>query len=362
MAHNPKNERIKREYLIYLKEARQQSEVTTDAVAKALKRFEEDTKFRDFRSFHKEQAMAFKRRLGDRLSVRTGERLSKATVHATLGQLKAFFQWLAGQPGYKSRLQYSDAHYFNQSDKDARIATTKREQVGPTLEQVKHVLASMPHGTPVERRNRALVAFALVSGARDSAIASMKLKHVDVAARSVYQDAREVNTKNSKTIHTWFFPIGAETQEIVIAWVDFLRRELLWGEADPLFPRTLVTIGMDHQFRQGGLERAHWTTASPIRKVFRVAFNAAGLPYFNPHSFRSTLARLGETRCRTPEEFKAWSQNLGHEKVLTTLVSYGYVAKERQAAIMANLCEPEAKDGDRASEQLVDKIRRLLHQ
>ena len=34
----------------------------------------------------------------------------------------------------------------------------------------------------------------------------------------------------------------------------------------------------------------------------------AGFPYFNPHSFRSTLARLGEKVCRNAEDLKAWSQ------------------------------------------------------
>jgi hypothetical protein len=40
--------------------------------------------------------------------------------------------------------------------------------------------------------------------------------------------------------------------------------------------------------------------------------------------------QLDETRCRSPEEFKAWSQNLGHEGVLTTFYSYGTVAPRRQ--------------------------------
>jgi hypothetical protein len=60
------------------------------------------------------------------------------------------------------------------------------------------------------------------------------------------------------------------------------------------------------------------------------AFFNAGLPYFNPHSFRATLVQLGEEVCKSPEEFKAWSQNLGHEKVLTTFTSYGTVACQRQ--------------------------------
>jgi integrase/recombinase XerD len=46
------------------------------------------------------------------------------------------------------------------------------------------------------------------------------------------------------------------------------------------------------------------------------------------------LVKLGQTRCKTPEAFKAWSQNLGHESVLTTLYSYGEVGRQRQAEIM----------------------------
>ena len=71
-----------------------------------------------------------------------------------------------------------------------------------------------------------------------------------------------------------------------------------------------------------------------IRAIFRNAFAGAGLPYFNPHSFRNTLVRLGEAVCQTPEQFKAWSQNLGHEGVLTTFLSYGQVASRRQGEII----------------------------
>jgi integrase/recombinase XerD len=60
-----------------------------------------------------------------------------------------------------------------------------------------------------------------------------------------------------------------------------------------------------------------------MRTIFKDAFKTANLPYFNPHSFRKTLVRLGQTLCQSPEEFKAWSQNLSHEEVLTTFYSYG---------------------------------------
>ena len=339
--HNADNERIKRRYFAYLKEAKRHSEPTVDAVAKALARFEADTKHRDFKAFHFEQAIAFKKRLAEQKGQRSGEKLSKATLHATLAHVKRFFHWLAGQPGYKSRLQYSDADYFNLSEKDVRVATARREQVGPTVEQAKHVIAMMPAKSDIERRNRALVAFTLLTGARDSAIASMKLKHIDLIAGSVNQDAREVQTKFSKTFTTFFFPVGEEIRRITAEWVAYLREDMLWGNDDPLFPATRIALGNSRQFEAVGLERAHWSSAARIRTIFRDAFISVGLPYFNPHSFRNTLVRLGQAVCQTPEEFKAWSQNLGHDKVLTTFLSYGQVESPRQGEIIRGLATPQ---------------------
>jgi integrase len=191
----------------------------------------------------------------------------------------------------------------------------------------------MPPETEIERRDRALIAFAIITGARDSAIASAKLKHVDLITESFSQDAREVKTKFRKTFTTFFFPIGSELRQIVAEWILWLRQVKLWGNDDPLFPVTEVLVGTSRQFEVSGLARRHWKNASPIRKIFRDAFVKAGLSYFNPHSFRNTLVQLGEQSCKTPEEFKAWSQNLGHEKALTTFLSYGEVASHRQGEI-----------------------------
>jgi integrase len=199
----------------------------------------------------------------------------------------------------------------------------------------------MPAGSEIERRNRALVAFALLTGARDSAIASMKLKHVDLMEGCVYQDAREVKTKFSKTFTTYFFPVGEEVRQILADWVRYLLKENLWGNDDPLFPATRVALGTARQFEAAGLNRKHWSTATPIRAIFREAFEQAGLPYFHPHSLRKTLARLGEQVCQSPEAFKAWSQNLGHEQVLTTFMSYGKVGTERQAEIIRGVGSPK---------------------
>src|SRR6266498_3122679 len=213
--HNPQNERIKRAYFTYLTEAKGFSEATLDGVAKALNRFETYTKFRDFKTFHIEQATGFKASLAEQTSPRTKDHLSKATLYATLSALKRFFVWLAGQPGYKSRISYSDAEYFNLSATETRIAKAHRDARVPTREQIRHVIRTMPAITEIERRDRALIAFTILTGARDGAIASLKFKHVNIEQGKVDQDARQVNTKFSKTFTTWFVPVGDDLLQIV---------------------------------------------------------------------------------------------------------------------------------------------------
>jgi integrase len=357
--HNADNERIKRAYFLYLKEARRLSEDSVDAAAAAISRFERYTKYRDFRKFRTEQAVAFKRKLAQEVSTRTGAPLGRQTLFATLNALRSFFTWLAGRPGYRSRLSYGDADYFNLSEKETRIAKASPEKRVPSLEQIRHVINAMPAGNPIELRNRALIAFTLLTGIRDGAAASLKLKHVDLVEGKVVQDAREVKTKFAKTFTTWFFPVGDEVQQILADWVMFLTKDMLFGPDDPLFPATRVQQGSDHQFEAAGLSRAHWSNATPIRVIFRDAFERAGLPYFHPHTFRRTLAQLGERCCRTPEEFKAWSQNLGHESVLTTFSSYGEVARARQAELIRRLGPTAAQE---PYDSKIDQALRLLEE
>jgi integrase len=334
--HHPENERTKRRYVEYLKHAKQLSDASIDQTAAAIADFEAVTGWRDFRKFRIEAAQKYKRDLGERVNPKTGKPLAKATISSRLMALKGLFEWLAGQPGFRAKLTYSDAEYFRPSANDERIARAVREKPVASLEDIRRVLAAMPADNDIEMRDRALIAFALLTGARDNAIASMSLKHVDLERRSVFQDARDVRTKNRKTFTTWFFPVGADVEQIVTDWISFLSKERGFGPDDPLFPATKVALG-DKGFEASGLARQHWKNAATIRRIFKAAFAQAGLPYVNPHRFRNTLVALGERLCATPEVFKAWSQNLGHEHVLTTFTSYGAVASHRQAQIFDQL-------------------------
>lgn len=336
MKYNAENERLKRRYLRYLRSAKGYDEATVDGHARAIERFEAYNKRRSFKLFRIEQAIGFRERLGSEKADGTDRLLSKTTMNQILNALRAFVFWLADQPGYRSRVSHSDSDYFRPNLRDERASNSRPERPVPTLEQIR-IVASVPAPTEIERRNRAMVAFAILTGARDRAIATMRLKHVDLGQERITQNGREVHTKGAKLIETWFFPVGDDLKSIVVDWVRYLREEKHFGPDDPLFPRTAVALGPDRKFFAVGIERAFWRTADPVRDVFRYAFEAAGLPYFNPHSFRKTLALLGQRVCRTPEELKAWSQNLGHESVMTTLTSYGKIAPHRQGELIRGL-------------------------
>jgi integrase len=329
--HNAANERVKRDYYRYLKEAKGRDEATIDAVAKSLVRFEDSTSRKEFRRFHREQAVAFKRRLADAVNARTGERLSKATMLSTLRDLRAFFFWLAHLPGFKSHIAYADADYFNLSDKDVAVARARRDKAVPTLEQVEHVLSVMPANTIVQRRDRALIAFTMLTGTRVAALTSLCLSHVNIAGGYVDQDVR---TKFAKTFRTYFMPVSDGALGILADWYAELSDDVTRGPGGALFPATAIALDPAGGFAPAGLHRHGWSTSEPVREIFRRAFALAGLPYFNPHSFRDMLVRHFMAANLSAEELKAISQNLGHADVLTTFTSYGAVPGHRQGELV----------------------------
>jgi integrase/recombinase XerD len=334
---NPKNDRAKREYLIYLKDARQRSPATVEQVRHAIDRLETYTGFKDFGSFNKEQALGFKRALLAAKAQRSGRPISTATAHHVLQALKEFLAWLHGRPGYRRRIDLAHIAYLNLTAKDERIAHVTAPKSYASLEQYRAALFAMPNAADVERRDQALMALLLLTGMRDAAVVSLRLKHISIERDYVFQDPREVNTKFSKPIETFFYPVGDDVADIINGWVQHLTSEKLFGPTDPLFPKTLVRPDERGSFVVQGLSREHWADAAPVRAIFKDAFTRVALPYFRPHTVRDTLTQLAYRLQLSPEQLKAWSQNMGHSNVLTTLSSYGHISTERQGEILAQL-------------------------
>ena len=324
---NPKNERIKRQYGEFMKHADGKAEATIRQVEKAIQRYEDFTSSADFATFNQHRAREFKTHLVDR-------GLSKATMLSSVTALKRFFGWLAHQPGYKSRIAITDIEYLNLADKEVRAAKAPADRAYPTIEQVENAISRMPARTDIERRDRAFIALTAITGVRDGALISLRLKHVDPVRLRVIQNPNEVSTKASKRIDTFFFPVSDSCEQIVLEWLRHIREVLLFGDDDPLFPKTKMGLDSNICFIADGVCREFWASAARVREVFKAAFMNVSLPPFTPHSLRHMLAHLAYSHCSGPEEFKAWSQNLGHESPLTTFTSYGTIETERQGELV----------------------------
>ena len=140
---NRSNLRIKRKYLIWLKDARGLSEASIDKAATAITTYDDWLAGKDFRAFHSERARAFKRHLGGLRNARNGTPLSASTINGTLREMKGFFYWLADQQGYKSRISRTDADYLTPNRKTEVARRSSLWKPHPSPDQARHVIANM---------------------------------------------------------------------------------------------------------------------------------------------------------------------------------------------------------------------------
>jgi hypothetical protein len=114
--------------------------------------------------------------------------------------------------------------------------------------------------------------------------------------------------------------------------VTYLRRDRLYGPTDALFPK--VEVGArDGRFAANGLSRTPYCGGQPINNFVKAAFLASGQQPFTAHSFGKVLAMLGNEVCKSLQKHKAWSQNLSHKHLATTISAFMPVSRERQREI-----------------------------
>ena len=335
--NNPKNDRLKRDYLIWLREAKQRSAATVDQVRHAIDRYEAYTRFKGFHTFNREQAIGFKHALLATDAQRSRKRISLSTVHHILQSNRDFLAWLHNRPGFRRAISLHDIAFLNLSKGEERQAHTSAPKDCPSVEEFQRAIMAMPGTSEIERRDRAVMALLLLTGMRDAALIGLKLRDVDMGSRYIFQDPRHAHTKFRKPIHTFLLPIGDELDRLFGEWIGSLHGEKKFGPDDPVFPKTQVGPGQDQGFTALGLGREHWADASPVRRIFRQAFARVGLSFGKPHTVRNTLVQFAYQRRFTAEQMKALSQNLGHDSPMMTFGSYGPLTRERQGEVISGM-------------------------
>ncbi len=170
----------------------------------------------------------------------TGKPLGKSTTRAILATLREFVLWLSQQEGFRSRIKAADADYFNLSRRDEAEARAAPPRPAPSVNQAKRALAMMPDQSPREMRDKTVFALLCLTGIRVAALVSLRIKHVNLAEKSVTQlhRTRARWRPNLARASTPFLPTSSK------------MRNWCCARGLPTLTRLLSTVTTTHYSRQ----------------------------------------------------------------------------------------------------------------
>lgn len=337
MKINVINEKIKRKYYRYLKEALGFSDATINTIERSILAYEDFTGQEGFGGFSQRKAIGFKKWLQEKCY--QGKALSVTTIYHYLRHLKSFFGWLSGQPGFKSKIHFDSISYLSLEKKKTMEARATKQVKYPSLDYVIKLANSIEIKSVIDQRDRALICFLLLSGMRVRAVSTLPLGCFNKGTLTIDQDPKMgVETKFGKTIQTILFQFDDGLVKHLIDWAIYLEKIKLFSPADPLFPRSKIEqIENGLTFFSDKVEPAFWKGTGSIRDILKSRSSQAGLEYFNPHSYRHAASHLAMKNRYDIEEIKAISQNLGHEFLGTTILTYGKLDTERAIELVKGL-------------------------
>lgn len=318
---NPKNERMKYKYRVHLKRIGRKDDKTMIEELKHLRGYEVYKDFQDFAGFNEEVADKY-------INYLLRDDFSLSYINDNLRVLRAFLNWLRNQRGYKSKISYNHIEYLGLTNNQRKTAKAPEYKKAYKYQQILTVIRNMPERTLIERRNKAILSLQALCCMRVSELRTIKIKNIieEDGCYFVYANPKDMQIKYAKLRQANFLPLPDDIKQNIISWRDYLIGQG-FKENAPLFPQIPATFNQ-HNLLETHLTMNEIKSDTTFRDIFRRAFEAAGIAYINPHSFRHTLARFAEKQ--SPEFLNAVRQSLGHSSIDTTLDSYGRLSNQEQ--------------------------------
>jgi len=242
------------------------------------------------------------------------------------------------------------------------IALTKTYREIPSFEQIKEVIHNIKVENEIDKRDKALICFTILTGVRDMAINTLPIGSFDEQTHAIKQNPKYgVKTKFSKNLLGFLFKVEMELVAIILEWIDYLKKEKGYNFNDPLFPASKLDHEKEntHCFEATKIGKDFWQSTNPIRKIFQKRFREANIPYFPPHTFRHCLMNLIKKNTTTNEEMGAVAQIFGHS-FLETAFGYGYSTPDRVTEIANNIdFSGKQKSISEISRQMKDMSKRI---
>lgn len=347
---NPANEEIKQDYRFYLKHQRDfklNNDSIKDKMSK-IDKYDEFFNYADFMSFDTNKGVKYYDYLIERFEQ---NQIEMTTVLSYLMTIKEFLYWYFSNHKCKARKKLLESLVTLEPKAEHKRLAQRLEYVEyPTQEEFEQII-SFPEKTILDKRDKAILAFLYVSGARINAVATATIKSFDEKKMIFFQDPLEgVKTKYSKHIISILLEFDKKYYEIIRNWISFLKAEHGFKDGDPLFP--VVKDVVKKNFMNG---------EGDYRKMIAKRCRDVSLPEYHPHAFRHAHIYKALSYVSNGWQFRALSQNVGHESMMTILEKYAKMKPEEYMRVLDDM----VGDGDVNNElskfstdELIEELKR----
>lgn len=248
--------------------------------------------FNDFRTYLSDQTYR-------------GKKISSNTVVNVMSQLKLFFKFIGGLSEFSDIInqELMGTWSLSPSEKQTLKNVGKKIKKFPTQDHINKAISSIDKTKAVNRRNKSLIVYCFLTGARISAAITMKIGLVDTEKRIVTQDPEQgVETKRRKLIITTIPKLNEKYFQILIKWIQELRN-VGFNDDSPLFPVALTDK------KEGMLEfdiskefTKEFLSLSTAEAIIKKLFTDAGYSDYHPHSLRDSHIHYTNEMATTPND------------------------------------------------------------
>lgn len=333
---NENNENIEIKYNKYLTKGKIEKIKPSTAKEKirSVRLYEKCFKYEDFNLFDEQHGMDFYDylRQNDRLGV-------KARIkHLT--NVKEFFEWyykvFCRINTHKHPEIENALNTLEPTNEDIRLSRRITYVDYPTDEEIQKLMG-LPIENIVDRRNRALLAYILLTGARIEAVATITIDLIDMDKQLVKQDPLEgTHTKLDKLIYTRFMILDPRYLDYLTEWIDYVKSKIS-DEKALLFPKV-------NNYASGIKITNEKVDSTRYNEIIKKMCDKAQIKDYHPHAFRHYVVNKGLQVAHTGKELKALSQNVGHWEIETILEQYANMPPEIYSNVIGNMFENKRPD------------------
>jgi integrase/recombinase XerD len=314
------NEEIQYRYLHLQRETKGRKEGTIKKMESAFRIW---NKISCNKSYSKPLKEADVFKFKDKLRERTfhGKEVTPGSVYTDLMFMKNFFQWLREQAGYKRIVRADVLECFNPSQDEKNYKNYHNVADYPTMQQVLALCRSVKIQSLIDLRNQAIIAMLFIGALRIDCLASLKIGSFNSREKSLDLNPNKgVRTKFSKRFKTVLFVFAPELMNLVTDWYRLLV-DSGYGPNDPFFPKARQEMDGCAFIESTELTKEH-ISASRIRAMLKTVYQIAGMPYYNPHSYRHSCINQAMELAEDAQDIKAISMNVGHKAIDLIMAIY----------------------------------------